>query len=154
MLDAFFKGGETIRGFESPAIGPRDLGSPNHDALGGQTYWAATAELRMPIPFVPDDMGLSWAIFADAGSLWGATGGAWMHLPSLAAVEAAASLPACRQLLDPVVGRRQPHVELACRPDPHGLRQGPDERELRRDAVLPVWCIEPVLTGAKPQIRG
>ena len=47
-----------------------------NDALGGQTYWAATAEVRFPLPYVPDDLGLSGAVFADAGSLFDATGGA------------------------------------------------------------------------------
>jgi outer membrane protein insertion porin family len=50
--------------------------SGNRDALGGQTYWATTAEVRFPLPFVPEDMGLSGAFFADAGSLFDATGGA------------------------------------------------------------------------------
>ena len=76
LLDAFFKGGETIRGFDRAGYGPRDLSSDNQDALGGQTYWATTAEIRFPLPFVPEDMGLSGAFFADAGSLFDATGGA------------------------------------------------------------------------------
>lgn len=76
LLDSFFKGGETIRGFDYAGYGPRDIGSPNQDALGGQTYWATTAEIRFPLPYVPEDMGLSGAVFADAGSLFGATGGA------------------------------------------------------------------------------
>jgi outer membrane protein insertion porin family len=77
LLDGFFKGGETIRGFDIAGIGPRDI-TPggNRDALGGQTYWAATAEVRFPLPYVPEDMGLSGAFFADAGSLFDATGGA------------------------------------------------------------------------------
>jgi outer membrane protein insertion porin family len=78
LLDSFFKGGETVRGFDISGFGPREIGpnSPNSDALGGQKYWAATAEVRFPLPFVPDDIGLSGAFFADAGSLWDATGGA------------------------------------------------------------------------------
>jgi outer membrane protein insertion porin family len=76
LLDAFFKGGETVRGFDISGYGPRDLSSSNQDALGGQKYWAATAEVRFPLPYVPDDIGLSGAVFADAGSLWDATGGA------------------------------------------------------------------------------
>ena len=47
-----------------------------NDALGGTTYWATTAEIRFPIPFVPDDLGISGAVFADAGSLFGAGAGA------------------------------------------------------------------------------
>lgn len=71
ILDLYFKGGETIRGFERSGIGPRDVNTT--DALGGQTFWAATAEVRFPIPFVPDDLGLSAAAFVDAGSLFEAT---------------------------------------------------------------------------------
>ena len=71
LLDLFYKGGETIRGFYRAGIGPRDLNT--RDALGGTTYWAATAEVRFPIPLVPEEMGITGAIFADAGSLYGTT---------------------------------------------------------------------------------
>jgi outer membrane protein insertion porin family len=71
LVDLFFKGGETIRGFDRAGFGPRDLST--NDALGGQTYWATTAEVRFPIPFVPDDLGIGGAVFADAGSLFGAS---------------------------------------------------------------------------------
>ncbi|MEQ1713403.1 MAG: outer membrane protein assembly factor BamA, partial [Hyphomicrobium sp.] len=71
LLDLFFKGGETVRGFERSGIGPRDMSSANRDALGGQTFWAATAEVRFPFPFIPDDLGMSGAVFADAGSVFG-----------------------------------------------------------------------------------
>jgi len=69
LIDLFFKGGETVRGFDRAGYGPRDLNTRN--ALGGQYYWATTAEIRFPIPFVPDNLGISGAVFADAGSLWG-----------------------------------------------------------------------------------
>jgi outer membrane protein insertion porin family len=72
LLDLFFRGGETIRGFDRAGYGPRDL--VTNDALGGENYWAATAEVRFPIPFVPEDLGISGAVFADAGSLWGVPG--------------------------------------------------------------------------------
>jgi outer membrane protein insertion porin family len=68
-VDAFFKGGETIRGFDTSGIGPRDKDSG--DALGGKIFYAGTVEVRFPIPFVPEDFGFSGAIFADAGSLFG-----------------------------------------------------------------------------------
>ncbi len=70
ITDLYFKGGETIRGFERSGFGPRDLNTD--DAVGGKTYWATTAEIRFPLPFVPDDLGLSGAVFADAGSLFDA----------------------------------------------------------------------------------
>jgi len=72
LTDLYFRGGETIRGFDRGGFGPRDLLSPNKDSIGGKTFWAGTAEVRFPLPFVPDDLGLSGAVFADAGSLFGA----------------------------------------------------------------------------------
>jgi outer membrane protein insertion porin family len=71
LTDLYYRGGETIRGFDRGGFGPRDLGTD--DALGGTTYWATTAEIRFPFPFIPDDLGLSGAVFADAGSLFNAS---------------------------------------------------------------------------------
>ncbi|WP_419913541.1 outer membrane protein assembly factor BamA [Hoeflea sp.] len=68
VFDQLFIGGETIRGFESQGIGPRDT---NGDALGGTTYFNATAEVGFPIPIVPRDFGLRGAVFADAATLYG-----------------------------------------------------------------------------------
>jgi outer membrane protein insertion porin family len=80
LTDLFFKGGETIRGFERAGYGPRDACRdpatgervPNcrQDALGGKYFWASTAEVRFPIPLVPENLGLQGAVFVDAGSLW------------------------------------------------------------------------------------
>src|SRR5262249_6542121 len=75
ILDQFFKGPELVRGFAPAGIGPRDLGSQNVDALGGSQYWATTAELQFPLSFLPSELGLKAAVFADAGSLWGYKGG-------------------------------------------------------------------------------
>jgi len=74
LLDLFFKGGETVRGFSNSGYGPRDLNTS--DALGGRTFWSATAEVRFPLPLVPDDIGMSGAVFADAGSLFAVGEGA------------------------------------------------------------------------------
>jgi len=74
ILDGFFKGPELVRGFEPAGIGPRDLGSNFKDALGGSQYWSATAEVQFPLTFLPKDLGMKAAIFADAGSLWGYKG--------------------------------------------------------------------------------
>jgi len=68
LTDAFFKGDDLIRGFESTGLGPRD---DNEDALGAKTFYAANLELRFPFPFIPDELGLSGAVFADAGSVFG-----------------------------------------------------------------------------------
>ena len=51
LLDLFYKGGETIRGFNRRGFGPRDL--TTSDALGGTTFWAATAEVRFPLRSCP-----------------------------------------------------------------------------------------------------
>jgi outer membrane protein insertion porin family len=71
LLDLFYKGSETVRGFAVAGYGPRDTLSANQDALGGRMFYATTAELLFPIPGVPRDLGLRGAVFADAGSLWG-----------------------------------------------------------------------------------
>src|SRR6185369_5231750 len=70
LVDLFYKGGETIRGFNRGGFGPRDL--LTRDALGGDTFWSVTTEVRFPFPLIPDDLGMSGAVFADAGSLFGA----------------------------------------------------------------------------------
>ena len=84
LTDLFFKGGETIRGFERAGYGPRDAcESPttgkrvpvcSRDSLGGEMFWATTAEVRFPIPYIPESIGMQGAIFIDAGSLWQASG--------------------------------------------------------------------------------
>ncbi len=71
LLDLFYKGTETVRGFANAGIGPRDTLSANQDALGGKMFYSTTAELLFQIPGVPQDIGLRGAVFADAGSLWG-----------------------------------------------------------------------------------
>jgi outer membrane protein insertion porin family len=80
LTDLFFKGGETIRGFKRAGYGPRDacespidgdrISNCRRDSLGGKLYWASTAEIRFPFPFIPDSLGMQGAIFIDAGSLW------------------------------------------------------------------------------------
>jgi outer membrane protein insertion porin family len=87
LLDVFYRGGETIRGFDRSGFGPRDLSTG--DALGGAAFYAATAEVRFPFPFVPDDLGMSGAFFVDAGSLFGVSN----------------SVKALNGQLDPITGK-------------------------------------------------
>ena len=60
LLDLFFKGGETIRGFDRAGYGPRDIAHRT-------TRWAARPSgRRRPrcasrCPFMPDDLGISAA---------------------------------------------------------------------------------------------
>ena len=68
LIDSFFKGGETVRGFETNGFGPRDVSTD--DALGGNIYAAATAEVQFPLPVMPRELGFKGAFFADAGTLF------------------------------------------------------------------------------------
>ena len=74
IVDSFYKGGETIRGFGRAGYGPRDLRTG--DVLGGTAYYSGTAEIRFPIPLIPEELGISGAVFADAGSLFDVSGSA------------------------------------------------------------------------------
>ncbi|MGQ3672727.1 outer membrane protein assembly factor BamA [Xanthobacter sp. TB0136] len=86
IMDNFFMGPNLVRGFAPSGIGPRDVapcaltnsGNPaylnclekNTTALGGTMYWGVSAEVQFPLSFLPKDLGLTAAIFADAGSLY------------------------------------------------------------------------------------
>lgn len=76
LVDHFFLGPTLVRGFAPSGIGPRDISTPdsNQNALGGTTYFGATAEAQFPLPFIPRDLGLKGAVFADAGTLFGYKG--------------------------------------------------------------------------------
>ena len=71
MLDEFQMGPNLVRGFAPAGLGPRDLtvGTTN-DPLGGSLYWGASLEAQTPLYFLPKDIGIKVAVFADAGSLW------------------------------------------------------------------------------------
>jgi outer membrane protein insertion porin family len=71
MLDHFQMGPNLVRGFAPNGIGPRDINPfGTGDALGGTKYWGASAELQMPFWFLPKEVGLKGAVYADAGGLW------------------------------------------------------------------------------------
>ncbi len=71
-FDQFLQGGETIRGFANAGYGPRVAdGTATGLGVGGNTYWAATAEVSFPLPFISEDAGFRGAVFADAGMLFG-----------------------------------------------------------------------------------
>lgn len=69
VFDQFQLGQNDIRGFERNGIGPRSR--EYGDAIGGTTYFTASAEATFPLPFVSRDAGFRGAIFADAGTLYG-----------------------------------------------------------------------------------
>jgi outer membrane protein insertion porin family len=71
MLDHFQMGPNLVRGFAPNGIGPRDLtAGTNNDALGGSMYWGASVEFQTPLYFLPKEVGIKLATFADAGSVW------------------------------------------------------------------------------------
>ena len=71
MLDQFQMGPNLVRGFAPNGIGPRDINPyGTMDALGGTKYWGASFELQMPFWFLPKEVGLKGAVYADAGGLW------------------------------------------------------------------------------------
>jgi outer membrane protein insertion porin family len=70
VTDRFFLTSRQLRGFEFRGLGPRDLGAPNRDALGGNFYALARFEADFPLG-IPEEYGLSGGVFLDVGSLWG-----------------------------------------------------------------------------------
>ena len=71
MLDHFLMGPNLVRGFAPAGIGPRDMTiGGNQDPLGGSMFWGASIEAQTPFSFLPRDVGIKGAVFADAGSLW------------------------------------------------------------------------------------
>ena len=98
MLDHFQMGPNLVRGFAPNGIGPRDINPfGTQDALGGTKYWGASAELQMPFWFLPKEVGLKGAVYADAGSLWDYKG------PTSWAQTGEVNVPGCiRPTLNPV----------------------------------------------------
>jgi len=72
LMNSFFGGPTMVRGFAPNGFGPRDLTpGTTMDNVGGNMYWATTAELQSAIPGVPDEYGLKASVFMDAGSVFG-----------------------------------------------------------------------------------
>jgi len=71
MLDHFQMGPNLVRGFAPNGIGPRAINPfASMDSLGGTKYWGASFELQMPFWFLPREVGLKGAVYADAGGLY------------------------------------------------------------------------------------
>jgi outer membrane protein insertion porin family len=68
-FDLFRSSTSIIRGFDSNGIGPYDTVGKTH--VGGATYFKATAEAQFPLPFLPENLGLRGAVFADAATIHG-----------------------------------------------------------------------------------
>ncbi len=66
VLNRFFLGGDNFRGFESGGVGPRD--ERTNDAIGGNSFFVATGEMRFPIG-LPNDFGVLGRAFTEVGTL-------------------------------------------------------------------------------------
>jgi outer membrane protein insertion porin family len=77
IINNFMMGPTLVRGFAPAGIGPRDISDPYNiqaAALGGTSYYAASAEVDFPIFGLPKEIGLKGGLFADAGNLIGYSG--------------------------------------------------------------------------------
>jgi outer membrane protein insertion porin family len=88
LTDRFFLGEPQLRGFDIRGVGPRVIRQPiiagedgkpvvvtdrdrvTDDALGGNAYYQARAEIEIPLGSGAREMGLRPSIFVDAGAVW------------------------------------------------------------------------------------
>ena len=70
-VEAFMPGQNIIRGFQGRGVGPR---LTTGEYLGATMYAAASAEIEFPIPVLPENYGLSAALWADAAWIDGIPG--------------------------------------------------------------------------------
>ena len=88
VLDRFFKGGNSFRGFQRAGLGPRDTtAGTRNDAVGGQIFAIGTVETTFPLG-LPEAFGIRGAVFSDFGTLFDAPG----PNPAFANVRDSASL--------------------------------------------------------------
>ncbi len=75
LINNFMMGPTLVRGFAPGGIGPRDIASGLDNiqgaAIGGTSYYGASAEVDFPIFGLPKEIGLQGALFVDAGNLIG-----------------------------------------------------------------------------------
>ncbi|MDO9524419.1 MAG: BamA/TamA family outer membrane protein, partial [Gemmobacter sp.] len=92
VTERFFMDGK-IRGFEPFGLGPRDLGSTNQDALGGNMFAVARLEAEFPIG-LPEEYGVKGGLFFDVGSVWGLDDTAGINLAGSDKLELRSSIGA------------------------------------------------------------
>jgi outer membrane protein insertion porin family len=91
LTDRFFLGEPQLRGFDIRGVGPRVIRSPivadengdpqivtdrsrvTDDALGGNAYYAARAEIEIPLGSGARELGLRPSVFVDAGAVFDVT---------------------------------------------------------------------------------
>ena len=145
------QGPSLVRGFAPGGIGPRDIASRStsrRSALGGTTYYGASAEVDFPIFGLPKEIGLKGAVFADAGNLLGYSGQTellefpWLHLLSAAGHRQRFLItqPSCAKVWDPNLIRTSVGASLiwalADGADPLRLRAPAYEGQVRPDPDL------------------
>ena len=107
LIDRFFLSESQVRGFDIRGIGPRiqrvpyaldsdgdpvldDDGNPTlitdrsqvtDDALGGRAFYAARAEVQIPLGASARELGLRPSVFIDIGALWGVRRPQLLDLP-------------------------------------------------------------------------
>ena len=73
-------------------------------------FWGASVEAQTPLYFLPKDIGIKLAAFADAGSLWDYKGPTTLGRDRRNAATSARYAHG-----DPLVGRRRPDLGFAVR---------------------------------------
>lgn len=68
VTDAFFLGGQNLRGFATGGVGPRD--SDTNDALGGKFRAEGTVQASFPLG-LPEEYAIRGRVFSDFGTLTG-----------------------------------------------------------------------------------
>lgn len=66
LLDRFFIGGDSLRGFADSGVGPRD--NATRDSLGGEIVYNGGVEMLVPLG-LPKELGISGKVFSDFGSV-------------------------------------------------------------------------------------
>jgi outer membrane protein insertion porin family len=67
IIDRFFLGGDSLRGFADGGVGPHD--ATTGDSVGGEVMWTQSTELHFPLPVSPD-LGISGFGFVDVGTTY------------------------------------------------------------------------------------
>ncbi len=66
IADRFFLGGDSLRGFQTAGVGPRD--KITKDSLGGEWKYNGSAQVTFPLG-LPTEFGISGRLFTDFGSV-------------------------------------------------------------------------------------
>jgi outer membrane protein insertion porin family len=68
ISDRYFLGGDSLRGFASRGVGPRDVATD--DALGGNFLYSGSVEVTFPLG-LPEELPIRGRVFTDFGAVTG-----------------------------------------------------------------------------------